>query len=413
MRCFAIIGILALSLLNSQAQEWTRFRGPDGSGIGKLTGLKPEITEKDYAWSVKLDGLGHSSPMLWGEKVFLTISDPDGTNRRVQCFDAKTGAVAWTWSVESEPLHIHKFNTFTSSSPTVDADRVYVAWVSGTKTEVVALDHSGKLAWKRDWPGFSADHGFGCSPVLADGVLVFQTDSSEETKTTLYGLDPATGKTLWQMDRPAKEGRRHNSTYSTPIVINLEGQTMLVVLQGSDGWRGIAPKTGKVLWQFDGEYRYRSVGSIATGGGVLVACMGTGGKGLEATALRPRRGGEPEVLYSLGKTDGLSYVPTPLIYEGRLYIMSDAGILSCFHASTGTLIYRERVGGNFFSSSLAAGGKIMIMSREGELVILQPGDKFEVLGRSKLGNETTATPAIANNHIYVRTDSELICIPGM
>ncbi len=413
MRLIILLAVIFPLSSLSDAQEWTRFRGPDGSGIGKLTGFKTELSEADYAWSVKLDGIGHSSPVLWGKKIFLTLAAEDGSDRRVQCFDATNGSTLWTWTVPGETLHIHKFNTFASASPTVDADRVYVAWASGTKTEAVALGHDGKLQWRREWPDFTADHGFGASPILADGVLILHTDSVAKKMSQVFGLDPATGKTLWELDRVDKESpAAHITAYSTPVTMQMEGKPVVVLSQTNDGWKGLDPKTGKVLWAFNGEYKFRSVGSMASGGGLLFACYGSGSQGKEATALRPKANSAPEILYSLGKADGLSYVPTPLYYEGKLYMMIDSGIFTCLDATTGKEIYRERVGGNFFASLILADGKIFSMSREGELVVLKPGDKFELLGRNKLGDGDSATPAVANNSLYVRTDTNLICIPG-
>jgi outer membrane protein assembly factor BamB len=402
-----------LTLRPAAAQEWTRFRGPDGTGIGRMTGLKAQLTEADYAWSVKLDGVGHSSPVLWGEKLFLTINSVDGTNRRVECYDAASGKKSWTWEAPVETHHLHKFNTFASSTPTVDADRVYIAWGTGTRTEAVALDHAGKLVWKREWPEFTSDHGFGASPILVEGVLVLHTDSLEKKKSFVMGLDPATGKSLWEVERvTAKPEEKHITAYNTPTAITVEGRTMVVVLQTNDGWKGLDPKTGEVLWGFDGEYTQRSVGSIASGGGLVFATFGSGSQGRDAIALRPKANGDPEVAYKLGLSDGLGYVPTPLFFEGRLYLMVDSGILTCLDATTGKNLYKDRVGGNFFASPIVADGKIIALSREGELVMAKPGDQFEILGRSKLGDGASATPAVANNRLYIRTDTHLICVAG-
>ena len=378
-----------------------------------MTGLKSLLTEADCAWSVKLDGIGHSSPVLWGEKLFLTIAAADGTQRRVECYDGASGAKLWTWEVPVETLHLHKFNTFASASPVVDAERVYVAWASGQRTEAVALDHDGKVLWQREWPEFTSDHGFAASPILVEGTLVLHTDSVEKKRSLVLGLDPATGESRWEVERATeREEEKHLTAYSTPAAVTVEGRTMVVVLQTNDGWKGLDPKTGEVLWGFDGEYTQRSVGSIASGGGLVFASFGSGSQGSQGTALRPKAQGDPEVAYSLGKADGLGYVPTPLFYEGRLYLMVDSGILTCLDAATGNRIYRERVGGNFFASPIVADGKILAMSREGELVALKPGDTFEILGRSKFGDGASATPAVANNRLYLRTDTDLICVPG-
>ncbi len=408
-----LLPLLALFLSTAAAQEWTRFRGPNGSGIGRMTGLRAQLTEADYAWSVKLDGVGHSSPVLWGEKLFLTIAAADGTRRRVECYDAASGRKLWDWEAPVEEHHLHKFNTFASASPTVDENRVYVAWGSGRKTQAVALDHEGKLLWEREWPDFTSDHGFGASPILVEGVLVLHTDSLELKKSLIIGLDPATGKSLWERERVTEGAdEKHITAYSTPTTVTVGGRTAIVVVQTNDGWKGLDPRTGEVLWGFDGEYTLRSVGSIAEGGGLVVASFGSGSQGRDGVALRPQASGPPEVAYTLGLADGLGYVPTPLFHEGKLYFWVDSGILTCLDAATGKGIYRERIGGNFFASPIVADGKILGLSREGELVMVKAGDSFEVLGRSKLGDGASATPAVANNRLYLRTDTHLICVAG-
>ncbi len=402
-----------LLLPHANAQEWSRFRGVDGAGIGKMTGLRHEIKESDYLWSVPLDGVGHSSPVLWGEKLFLTLADADGTNRRIECFDATSGTRLWVWEAPLETHNLHKFNNFASSTPTVDGDRVYAAWGSGKQTEALALDHAGKLVWKREWPEFTSDHGFASSPILCDGVLIVNTDSAELRKSLVLGLDPATGTSLWELERVTTGAEeKHLTAYNTPVSMKVDGKEIVVVLQTNDGWKGLDPKTGRVLWSYDGEYTQRSVSSIASGHGTVFATFGSGGKGRQGTALRPKANGEPEVAYALGLNDGLGYVPTPLYFEGHLYLWGDGGILSCLDAETGAKIYRERVGGNYFASPLAVDGKILNLSREGELVMVEAGDTFKILGRSDLGSGSSCTPAVANGRLYLRTEKALICVSG-
>lgn len=410
---FAIAAASLFLLPQADAQEWSRFRGKDGAGIGNMTGLRHEIKESDYLWSTSLEGVGHSSPVLWGGKLFLTLADADGANRRLECYDAASGIRLWGWEAPLEAHNLHKFNNFASSTPVADADRVYAAWGSGKHTEAIALDHAGKLVWKREWPGFTSDHGFASSPILSEGVLIVNTDSVEQRKSFVMGLDPATGESLWELERVTSGDKvKHLTAYNTPVTMMVDGKEIVVVLQTNDGWKGLDPKTGQVLWGYDGEYTQRSVSSIAPGHGTVFATFGSGGQGRQATALRPKAGSEPDVLYALGLSDGLGYVPTPLYFEGRLYLWGDGGIVSCLDAETGKRIYRERVGGNYFASPLAVDGKILNLSREGELVMIEAGDTFKVLGRSDLGSGSSCTPAVANGRLYLRTEKALICLAG-
>lgn len=395
------------------AQEWPRFRGVNGSGIGRISSLPDTFTKGDYDWAIKLEGIGHSSPVLWGKKLFLTIVSEDGTQRRVECYDAESGNRLWEWEAPVAKHNLHDHNNFASSTPVATADALFVAWGSGDQTEAIALDHDGKKLWHREWPAFSSDHGFGASPIIAGDVLILHTDSVENRKSQVIGLDPATGESLWERERvTAGEDEKHITAYNTPAILTIGGQEVVTVFQTNDGWKGLAPATGEVVWEYPGNYTLRSVGSITASDGLVFATVGSGGKGKQATALRPSLDSPPEVLYELGISDGLSYVPTPLIYEGLLYLWGDGGVLSCRDAETGKEHYRERVGGNFFSSPVIGDGKIIAGSRDGELVTVKPGTRFEVLGRSRLSSGMNATPAIANNRLFLRTDTHLISIRG-
>ncbi len=415
LRYFALLGLVLVVFLPLRAQEWTRFRGPNGSGIGELSYLPDEIFPADYRWVVSLEGVGHSSPVLWGRKLFLTTSaeDADGTPmRRVLCFDSENGALLWSWLDPLEAHNLHRFNNFASSTPTVDAERVYLVWGSGDTTQALALSHEGELLWRKSWPDFSSDHGQGSSPVLAGGVLVFHTDSSDQYKSHVIGLSPETGEVIWNLERTTPEtDQKHFTAYNTPITVEHGGIETVVALQSNDGWKGLDPRNGRVVWSAPGGYSFRSVSSVTGGGGLLFASFGSGGAGKQATALEVGSG-EPTVLYSLGLRDGLSYVTTPLVHEGNLYLWADGGILTCRDLRTGEEKFRERIGGNYYSSPVLADGKILCGSLHGEVIVVRASDEFEVLGRSQLDGGIHATPAIANNALFIRTETHLISISG-
>lgn len=399
----------------SFAQEWTRFRGPNGSGKGNINGLPDQITSVDYHWAVKIDGVGHSSPVVWGNKIFITVTNDGtqkGSKRKVLCYDAKNGNLLWNWQDPVEGHNLHKFNNFASSTPTVDQDRVYVVWGSGTKTQAVALSHSSGVVWRKEWPGFTSDHGQGSSPVLIDGVLVFHTDAKDDYKSYVIGLNPDDGEVLWDIERitPASD-KKHLTAYNTPVSIKSGDTNTIVALQSNDGWKGIKPADGSIVWQAPGGYSYRSVGSVAASDGYLFASFGSGGAGKQGSALKVGNG-KAEVLYSLGIKDGLSYVPSPLIHDGLLFLWADGGILTCRDIATGKEKFKQRIGGNFFSSPILVDGKIICGSLDGELITVAASDEFKILGRSRLEAGMHATPAVANGCLYIRTDTHLVCVCG-
>ncbi|NNE93217.1 MAG: PQQ-binding-like beta-propeller repeat protein [Verrucomicrobiales bacterium] len=402
-----------LTLSLGQAQEWTRFRGPNGSGIGKTTGLPNEFTPADQEWRIKLDGVGHSSPVLWGENLYLTILAPDGKTRKLLCFDATSGKQKWEFAADVAEHHQHRFNTFASSTPTVDENGVYAVWGSGTRTIALGLNHKGDKLWEREWDGFTSDHGQAASPVLIQGVLVFHADSKDDYKSQVRALDPKTGDDIWELERITPSGDdKHFSAYSTPVEVMAGGRPTIAVVQTNDGWKGLDPKNGSVAWAYDGDYKFRSVGSIVENNGQLFASFGSGGDGKQSSALKPNETDKPDVLFSLEKGSGLGYVPTPLIHDGLLYLWGDGGILTVRDAKTGEEIYKERVIGNYFSSPIITGGKIYCGSKDGELICAALGRKFEILGRSKLSAGMNATPAVALGRIFIRTDTHLFSVKG-
>lgn len=415
----ALSTILALTLVGvvsetAFSQEWTRFRGPNGSGVGDAPPMPAKFDEADFEWIVDLPGTGHSSPVLWGEKLFLTVADKEEGKHKVVCFDSISGEQHWEWSEAFQEHHKHNFNDFASSTPVVDERAVYVTWTSGTETRALALDHAGKELWAHAWQGFSSDHGSAASPILVDGTLILHTDNVEARKSYIYGINPADGTELWARERvtPA-EDQKHITSYSTPVISNCGGRACVVFLSTNHGWLGLDPKNGEEIWSHEDEYTFRSVGSIAENDGVVFATMGSGGAGKQSAALKLNDSGKPEVMYSLGIKDGLSYVPTPILHDGLLYLWGDNGVVTCRDAATGEEIYKERAGGGqFFSSPVLVDDKIYGASRDGLVVVIKTGRAFEKLAENKLDSGINATPAIANGRMFIRTDTHLMSLKG-
>lgn len=397
------------------AAGWTRFRGPNGSGHGAASGLPATIDDRAIAWRATLPGAGHSSPVLWRDTLFLTAEDSEQPgHRQVLAIATTDGAVRWSWQAPFDPHRRHdSFNNFASTTPTVDAKRVYVSWNSGDRSEVIALDHDGEPLWHRVWPGFVPDHGTTASPILVDGVLIVSHEHKGEG-AMLAGLNPVDGDTLWQ------EARTHDKdAYGTPVVaVDHDGSRQLITVSTAYGFEGRDPRTGRLLWRHNPGFQMRAVGSPTAAGDIVVATLGQGAAGRESAVLRigsSDGGRPPELLHELGS--GMPYVPTPLVVDGRLYLLNDGGLFSCVDLMTGEVLYdRERLpaerNAKWFSSPVLADGKIWCASLEGEVVTLQPGAGFQVLGTSSLGAPVNATPAVDANTIYLRAGNELLAVRG-
>ena len=303
--------LLALwpGMVPSAAQEWTRFRGPNGSGVLTDCEIPGQWTEADYNWKVTLPGVGHASPVIWGERVFLLSADPQTATRHVLCLRAADGATLWQRDFPSAPHHLHLRNSFASSTPAVDAQHVYVAWSTPAATTLMALDHDGQTVWTRDLGPFLSQHGFGTSPIVTDSgvILCLQQDKPQEdgprTETSaIVAVDPRTGETRWTTPRLSEV-----VSYSTPCLYEPAGQPrQLICCSMAQGIYSLDLASGRENWSID-VFEMRTVSSPIVAGDLIVATTGSGGGGNYLVAVRP--GPKPEVAYRI--TTQAPYVPAP------------------------------------------------------------------------------------------------------
>lgn len=401
--------IAYFAALPAYAQEWTRFRGPNGSGISSAAGIPAQVSPADYLWRVELPGIGHSSPVLWGEKLFVTSAEDAKGKRHLHCLDAKTGAIVWTRTYDFEKYHTHEFNTSASSTPTVDADRVYAAWPSPERYLVIACDHTGNELWRRDLGKLAIQHGGGASPVVVGNVVMLGIYQEQEGPPGfLVGLDKRSGEIRWKVPRKVNQ----SAAYSSPLVYQPKNAKAEVIFTSTaHGMTSIDPDTGAINWELPDIFPVRCVASPVLAGDLIFATAGQGDGVKKAVAVRPgsaQSKTEPKVEYKFDR--GASYVPTPVALGDRIYAWGDGGIVSSFKADTGEQLWSERVGGNFFGSPVCIAGRLFAVSSKGEMVAIEASDQFKILGRSDLGEASSATPAVANGRLYVRTLSHVICI---
>ena len=408
---FLLAATLTGSLLLStplRAQEWTRFRGPNGAGVSAATTVPVQITEADYNWRVPLEGGGHSSPVLWGKKIFLTSAQESTGKRHVLCLDASNGRRLWIRSYDFSAYPRHAFNSAASSTPAVDKDHVYVIWATPDSFVVHALDHGGKELWKQDLGAYPAQHGGASSPVVVGDTVVVAREP-EGVNGCLAGLDRRTGAIRWKRERASKD-----AAYSTPLVYEPKSDPPEVIFTStSHGITSLNPETGALNWEVPGVFRARCVGSPVLVNGLVFGTAGNGAGDKQAVAVRPGgKNGDPAPKVEYQVSRGLIYVPTPILVGDRLFLWGDAGIVTCLRAGTGEQVWSERVGGNFFGSPICVNGKLYAMSTKGELVVVEASDQFKVLARSNLGEASHATPAVADGVLYLRTEGHLISVGG-
>jgi outer membrane protein assembly factor BamB len=400
-------GPLLLLLTNAAAgQEWPRFRGPDGSGLSAAAAFPARWAAQDYRWKVRLPGAGHSSPVVWGRKVFVTCADEKAGMRSVVCISADDGRQLWRRDFAAAKSPRHADNSPASATPAVDARHLYVAFADARQYLVVALTHDGTEAWRVELGPFLAGHGFGASPVVHEGVVAVAND--QDGPGCLLGLDRDTGKVLWKVPRKSR------ATYTTPCVYRPAGRTAeLIFTNYEHGVTSLDPRTGKLNWEldvFDKRHLETAIGSPVVAGDLVLATCGWLGVRQEVVAVRPPRdgAGKAEKVYAIDRAAPLC--TTPLVRDGLLFLWNDRGIVTCADARTGAVHWRERVPGSYYSSPVCAGCYLGNVSREGEFVVLAAAKRYELLAVNRLGEGSHSTPALAGGVLYVRTFSQLLAV---
>ena len=417
--------------------NWPQFRGPDAAGASTNANLpaKWSATE-NVAWKTDLPGRSWSSPIVWGDRVFLTTvvnsgeseapkkglyfggDRPDASKAehhwKVICLELETGKLQWEKAVHkgAPPAPIHLKSTYGAETPVTDGERVYALFGN---LGVFAFNKDGAPVWSERLEPRKTRNGWGtaASPVLHRGRLFVVNDN--EDRAELLALDAGTGKELWRVDRDEK------STWATPFIWQNDQRGELIT-SGSRAVRSY-DLDGKLLWSLRGMSGI-AIPTPFAGDGLLYVSSGYVGDKLRPLyAIRP--GATGDITLPSGQTNndfiawsnpvGGPYNPTPLFYQGRIYVLYDRGLVSCYDAKTGKVLYdRERLpeGLAFTSSPWGAGGRVFCLNEDGVCYVLRAGDQFELLHTNKLAGDDMcmATPALAGDRLLIRTAARLYCI---
>lgn len=398
-----LLAMLGPSVLSAAEQDnWPRFRGPNGAGIGHARGLPATWTDKDYLWQAELPGIGHSSPVVFGERLFVTSADADQGQRYLLCFQADDGKLLWTRTFPFSSYKKHARNSYASSTPAVDADHVYLPWYSPDGSTLLALDHQGNDVWSHPLPPFEAGHGGAASPIVYQDLVVIGND--QERQAFLLAVDRRTGQTRWQVPRhPCK------ASYSTPCVFRSPaGADELIFTNWYHGITSIDPASGRLNWEidvFERDEEKRSIGSPIVAGDLVIGSSAFVAGRKYLVAVRPTVGGDVQEVYRMDRA--VAHMPTTLVHEGLLFVWDDKGIVSCLQADSGRIVWQKRVGGNYSGSPVCVEGRLYCLSEEGEALVLAAAEQFAELGRVDLGEPSSSTPAVAGGRIFLRTHSRL------
>ena len=418
------------------AADWPHWRGPAATGIAAASSLPSSWSAtENVAWQVPLEGAGVSSPIVSGNRVFVTSQAGDGRRRAgnhptltqggdpaaagelklqrrasrtdvafvVEAFDRASGKRLWMHetSPEGELPPVHDKHNLASASPVTDGERVYAWFGTG---QLVALDVNGKPAWAknlaREYGAFDIQWGHASSPVLFEDSIILLCYHSPASY--ILALDKRTGAVKWKTDKPAGQ-----ESYSSPIVVRGPAGNELIVNSNS-GVESFDPATGKSLWTYPEVNRF-PIPVAMVDNGMLYLSRGYRSSPFMAIRLGGR-GDITNTHVAWRIPTGGPYVSSLVHYQGVIYMSTDNGILSAFDATNGQRLWQERVGGTFSASPIAGDGKIYFVAEGGETIVIKAGRTFEIVSRNKLDGHFVASPAASAGRVFLRADDRLIAV---
>lgn len=419
-------------------QEWARFRGPNGQGLSNARTIPVRWTAEDYNWKVSLAGNGHSSPVVWGDKVFITSSDRRGKtgfvqalrkiftrsgDRReetgfVQAFRTSDGKMLWQKEYRLNSRRLSSLASCASATPSVDNKRIYVLWHLEDASMLVALDHEGNEMWNKSFVGKQTLHGSGSSPVVYRDIVVFTHEQKNDPgaiKSTWVAVDSATGQTRWTIERDNSEFVSHSTPCLYPCNAEAKKQaTELVFTSCAHGMTGVDPVKGIINWEIKSGFPNRTVSSPVIAGELVVGTCGEKGSGKHLIAVKPptnASGLKAEVVYKVAGS-AIPFVSTPVVKDGFLFTFHDGGKVSCLDVKTGNQLWCEKPAGRFYGSPVCVGDRIYCITQNGQVVVIKAADKYELLAVNDLDEKSYSTPAVSGERMFLRTYSHLICIGG-
>jgi outer membrane protein assembly factor BamB len=421
--------VIAMSALTfAAADDWPGWRGPTANGISPLKNIPSSWSaDRNIAWKTPLEGRGLSSPVVWGDRIFLTADiegeavegvtppkhrlrgepfrhpDSTGTNHKhilkVMSYDAKTGKQLWEHTAYDGTVYdeIHKFNSYASPTPVTDGKFIYAYFES---QGLYKYDFDGKQIWKMSLGPISTEGvGAGVSPVLFEDKIIILADQDEGEHSFMAAISTTDGKIAWKITRQAQV------SWTVPVILDVNKQPQLIV-SGTENLIAYDPRTGKEIWRTDG-VGGNSVHTPVFGHGMVYVSTGYPTKNVLAVRLNPAPG-EERVAWTYKK--GTGYIPNTILYGDYLYFMTDAGLLTCVDAITGKVQYESKrfpTPGHFAGAPVAFDGKLLITSQDGDTYVLKAGPVHEILGTNSLGETVVASLAIAGDSIYIRSEKNL------
>ena len=408
---------LSLGALGLRAENWPEFRGPDRQGHSAEKNLPQKWSQREnIRWKVAIPGDSWSTPIVWGDRVFLTTATDKGESCRIVSLDAGTGKVLWDKEVfRQKPRKKETRNSYATPSPVTDGERVYAVYSDGS---FVAVNFDGSVAWtNRDHP-FYSQHGLGASPILTGGLLIMTMDASSEGEDKLIGwqkpwdksyvlaLDAKTGKERWKTMRGVTR-----ISHGTPTLWTGPDGRVQVVSEAGDVVQGFDRDNGEKLWTSTVEGEGKVPSTLVADGMVFTAGGFRGRESIKAFRLG-EKGDLKEKNLVWEQKKGNPKVPSMVHVKPYLFTVNDTGFATCLKADTGEVVWNERVSGGFSASPVHADGKLYLLDNNGDTTVIEAGPQFKVLAKNPLSEPTQASMAVAGGRLFIRTEKHLYCVAG-
>ena len=410
-------GLFLVSILFTgvvRGEDWPCFRGPGRQGISQENGVPTQWSAtSNIRWKTAIPGEGWSSPIVFGERVFVTTALSDGASLHMICLNRRSGEVVWDKEITQQRAgHKQQYNSYATPTPATDGTRVYVPACDG---RILAVSMGGDVVWvNSDFDYYYSEHGLAVSPVLYEDLVIVPFDWSSPPPDTKIGwqvpwdkavilaVDKNTGKVRWKGSRSSSR-----IAHVTPQITRVDGQDQLVSGAGN-AIQGFDLKTGARLWTVDSPGE-GVVPSVVIGEGLVFTASGFG----ESRICAVRLGGHGNVTKTHTVWESRDDVPkmsSMLYVSSRLYLATETGVAKCFQAATGKVLWRERLGPKFSASPVWAAGKIYFLAENGRMTVVEDGPTFKVVTQNELGEKCCASPAISQGNLFIRTDKALYCI---
>ena len=396
-------GVQMVAVEGEGAKYWPRWRGPSGQGLAGDHGYPDAWSAtENVLWKRPVPGQGNSSPIVWGDRIFLTAAYDGGRRLSLLAYRRSDGTLLWEkFAPEGRrDSWVHEKNGHASATPATDGGRIYVSFGS---RGLFAFDFDGKLVWQRDLSPMDAYHGTAGSLLLYRNRIILYQD--QPGGSFIAAFDTGSGRQLWRTSRDASVG------WGTPVAIRV-GDHDEIIVSGQDRVQAYEPERGGELWACRGNLD-EVIPIPVVGYGMLFCSSGRAGPTL---AIRPGGRGDVTSSHLVWKSPkGSPFVPSPIVYGEYLYIVNDmASIATCIQAATGKVMWQGRLGTaqreGFSASPVAVDGKIFFTNDDGETFVLRAGPTFELLHVNRIGEATLASPALVDGRWYIRTNRSLMAI---